>query len=98
MATAAPIASAEQRDRNHVLILKDSIMGGERAAQAKAPAPSPLLLQEDGGDTHIAGQPPAADTNQRSMWYNTVKENTLKHMWKGMKIIHGTSNNTSGLA
>src|SRR5260370_1977847 len=24
-------------------------------------APSPLLLQGDGGDTHIAGQPPAAE-------------------------------------
>src|SRR6266516_2960514 len=26
-----------------------------------------------------------------------IKENTRKHMWKGMNIIHGTSNHTSGL-
>jgi hypothetical protein len=26
-----------------------------------------------------------------------IKENTRKHMWKGMNIIHGTSNHPSGL-
>ncbi len=25
-----------------------------------------------------------------------IKENTRKHMWRGMNIIHGTSNYTSG--